>query len=54
MHRAGSKIDGLKDRLKKTLERFTSLSRIRVFLNTFHRDIDPFVLKVIILSEINI
>ena len=54
MHRAGSKIDGLRDRLKKTLERFTGLPRIRVFLNAFHTDIDSFVLKVIILSEINI
>ena len=54
MHRAQGKIDGLRDRLKKTLERFTGLPRIRFFLNAFHTGIDSSVLNGIILSEINI
>lgn len=52
MHRAGSKIEGLKKRLRKT-QRFTSLPRIRVFIKAFVSGIESFVLKVIILSEIN-
>lgn len=53
MHKAGSKIEELKGRLKMTCDRFTSLPRIRDFLKAFPSGIESLVLKVTILNEIN-